>query len=222
MLQLIFIMDIIAYHTAWITCYTIIFLQLDALITKYGYARPYYCVHALHNAAIVYLTASEVAISFTHFNELMGRPANMTALQLCFALHIYHIAGYWRSFRMDDWLHHILMIGIALPLGGILPSSALLGFSLFFTTGLPGGIDYALLFAVRNGWVDRMTEKHVNRVLNVWIRSPGCMIQAGFTVAFLFAQPEHSGLQWYLGFIPAVLNYWNGQYFMEQIVVSSV
>ena len=44
--------------------------------------------------------------------------------------------------------HHILMIGIALPIGWFVDSKSLLGYSLFFTTGLPGGIDYFLLFLV--------------------------------------------------------------------------
>ena len=115
------------------------------------------------------------------------------------------------------------MIAVALPIGTFLESHTLTGMSLFFTTGLPGGVDYALLFGVRNGWIGRMTEKKINRALNVWIRSPGCATQAAFTLAYLCSTPEFE-VQGFgspkavLCLIPALLVYWNGQYFMGQVV----
>lgn len=202
----------------WISLYTFLFINLDHAIHAKQFSHPYYLIHALHNAAIVALTTSDVLITFTDFHNLHNYEVNIHALQLCFALHIYHLICYWREFRADDWIHHVLMIGVALPIGGLLPSTTLLGFSLFFTTGLPGGIDYALLFCVRNGWLARRTEKMANKFLNTWIRSPGCVAQAALTVTYMLSNSHEYGLLWYLGFIPAILNYWNGQYFMAQIV----
>ena len=124
------------------------------------------------------------------------------------------------QFRFDDWLHHILMIGVALPIGAYLPSSTLIGYSLFFSTGLPGGIDYALLFGVRNGWLAPLTEKRINRWLSEWVRSPGCASHAAFTIAYAFIMATGIyGQMFWLSVIPAVLMYWNGQYFMNQVVV---
>lgn len=194
------------------------FEYLDRFLTQIGLQNPYYAVHALHNALIVWSSASDVWTTFTDVHSLHDRQPNDVAAILCFALHFYHIAIYRDRFRPDDWLHHGLMIGIALPLGLLLPSSTFLGFSLFFTTGLPGGIDYALLFGVRNGWVDRMTEKRVNRWLNVWIRSPGAVAQATLVTAATLSAPETHWLMRAGCLIPAALNYWNGQYFMEQVV----
>ena len=111
------------------------------------------------------------------------------------------------------------MIGIALPIGGLVPSGTMLGFSLFFTTGLPGGIDYALLFLTRNFWLRRDVEKRINTWMNVWIRSPGCVAQAALSVVALYTN-AHTLLiyQWYAGLVAGLLNYWNGQYFMQQVV----
>jgi hypothetical protein len=113
---------------------------------------------------------------------------------------------------MDDWLHHVLMIGVAIPIGVAINSNTLMGFSLFFTTGLPGGIDYALLFLVRNNVLESMTEKRINRFCNVWIRSPGCIAHAILTLVFALKN-EYS-----LALIPSALTFWNGQYFMEKVV----
>ncbi len=195
----------------------VLFSGLDTTIQYFGYEGAYYGVHAVHNALIVASTWPNVLRTFSNFYTITIEQPNMLAIQLCFALHLYHCLMYWRKFRYDDWLHHGLMIGIALPMGCFLYSGTLIGFNLFFTTGLPGGIDYLLLFCVRNGWVHRITEKTWNRWLNVWIRSPGCQWQVALNLAYCLS----SYSPWYVkmvGCIPAVLTYWNGQYFMNQVV----
>jgi hypothetical protein len=207
----------------WITAATATFSFLDRLLTRCNMDGVYYAVHTVHNAAIVYLTIPDVIHTFLHFRQIHIFLTNYQAIYLCYGLHFYHCLLYWRKFRFDDWLHHILMIAVALPIGTFLEAHTLTGVSLFFTTGLPGGIDYALLCGVRNGWIDRMTEKKVNRALNVWIRSPGCAAHAAFTLAYLFSTPEFRLLGWsspsaVLGIVPALLVYWNGQYFMGQVV----
>ncbi len=201
-----------------ITCgYFSMFIALDRLITRIGLDGVYYFVHAIHNACMIYTTAPEVYTTLTDFTGLAAYPTNMNAVSLCFALHFYHIALYHKKFRYDDWLHHILMIFIALPIGLFVPSSTLLGYSLFFTTGLPGGIDYAILFGVRNNWIPRMTEKRINNWLNVWIRSPGCASHAALTLAYICSTQGTTVFQT-IGCIPPLLVFWNGQYFMQQVV----
>jgi hypothetical protein len=198
--------------------YFALFCGLDHAFAFFGLEGIYYAVHSIHNAAVVYVTCEEVWKTFTDFGNAILASNNYTALELVFALHFYHVAYYWRKFRYDDWLHHILMIGIALPIGGLVPAGTLLGFSLFFTTGLPGGIDYVVLFAQRNGWVGRETQKRLNTFLNVWIRSPGCVANAAYTLAYLSLMNSPFRLYWIAGLITATLNYWNGQYFMRQVV----
>lgn len=196
------------------------FSALDWVVTRLGFQSPYYIVHAFHNALIVCLTLPDVVETFLYIDSILMTPSNLVAGALVAALHVYHCLLYWRKFRADDWLHHILMITVALPIGFVAPPSTLLGYSLFFTTGLPGCIDYFLLFLVRNGMAERMTEKRVNRWLNLWIRSPGCASHAAFSVVFALAAPVSPAYQGIL-LIPAVLVYWNGQYFMEQVVVDA-
>ena len=200
--------------------YCLAFCCMDSLFHYYKLEGRYYGVHALHNALITASTLSDVLTTYTNFNLLHTYPNNYTAVELCAALHVYHIFYYCKRFKLDDWLHHILMIGIALPIGGLLPSGTLLGYSLFFTTGLPGGIDYTLLFLVRNGWLDSTVEKKVNHAIQVWIRSPGCVSHAALVCAYLSMHP--TTLLYKVGaLITAFLNYWNGQYFMQQVVYAA-
>jgi len=197
-----------------------LFCLADTLLSKTRLEGIYYAIHSIHNAAIVYVTAPEIYHTIVDFNGAQAAEPNMLALQFVFALHVYHILYYYQKFRFDDWLHHALMIGIALPIGGLVSSGTLLGYSLFFTTGLPGGIDYGLLFLTRNNWIARDVEKRINMWLNVWIRSPGCVSQAAFTFITLCARP-HIDAIWYAGMIAGILNYWNGQYFMAQVVYNA-
>jgi hypothetical protein len=199
------------------------FCLFDRLLSNYtSLDGIYYLIHSLHNGAIIYLTGQEVFDTLTNFKYVLTSPKNMIALEFVFALHLYHLAVYWRKFRFDDWLHHILMIGIALPIGWAADSGSLLGYSLFFTTGLPGGIDYALLFLTRNNWLNRNTEKIVNAWLNTWIRSPGCISHATLTLILVSIKSIPFSQMWWYGIIVAILTFWNGQYFMRQVVENNV
>jgi len=166
---------------------------------------------------IVAITAPDVYATITDLYGLEKYTTNLLAVQLCLALHFYHIALYWQKFRFDDWLHHGVMIGVAMPLGLFIQSYTLMGFSLFFTTGLPGGIDYALLFLVRNGYLEKHTEKSINTFLNVWVRSPGCVAMASLTLASALSRSMDCIAQ-SLCILPALLTFWNGQYFMQRVV----
>jgi hypothetical protein len=196
-----------------------LFTVMDRSLKALGYAKPYFAVHAIHNAAIVAITARDVYAAATDIHNIATYPINWTAVLLCYALHLYHLYVYWRSFYFDDWLHHGLMVAFALPMGSTVAAGALMGANLFFTTGLPGGINYALLFAERNGWITQETKNRFNTPVHVWIRGPGCTAVATLiaTTAWSNASPWHR----LAATVIAALTFWNGQYFMQQVVVSS-
>ena len=203
-----------------IACLTAAFAAFDRAIQAIRLQRPYYAVHVIHNAAIVALTAADIRTAI--LNPLPATtpllPTNWYAVYCCYALHLYHTLLYWRAFRFDDWLHHVLMIGVSLPLGSIASSGPLMGVSLFFTTGLPGGISYAALWLERNGVLSRTTEKAINQAANVWLRAPGCVFTATLIAQSVLVQPvEWQGVA---GLVCAALVGWNGLYFMQQAVAS--
>jgi hypothetical protein len=198
-----------------------LFLMSDKILSETRLQGIYYLIHAVHNMRIVWITAADVVHTVTDFHSLDKYPKNEEAIALVAALHFYHIVCYFQKMRFDDWLHHILMIFVALPIGYYLPSASLMGYSLFFTSGLPSLLDYILLFGVRNLWLHRMTEKRVNRWLNVWLRAPGCISHAVLTLTWILSN-EGTWEMKVLGCIPAALTYWNGQYFMQQVIEDHV
>lgn len=210
-------------HVAKITVLMTTFAALDRALLALRFQRPYYAVHVIHNLGVTALTWPDLITSVTRLSESQSLPINWEAVQFVYALHFYHTALYWRSFRFDDWLHHALMIGVALPLGCLVPAGPLMGFSLFFTTGLPGAIGYGALWLERNGWLSRLREKQISQAVNVWLRAPGCVAQGALTLAVTMSSPLSPAfsLLWWVGIVEAILNVWNGLYFMEQVVIAA-
>ena len=178
----------------------------------------YYANHALANAAIVSLTAKNVLdcylMNFSATSEELYTPK-----AIVYGLHFYHMLMYHNKMRFDDWLHHGLMVGVALPLTELVPASTILGHSMFFINGLPGMIDYTLLFLNRNNMISKYTEKSVNRILNTWIRCPGCVMTTGFILMNIGMNYDVMTIQQKMAsFAMAGCVYWNGVYFMDQVV----
>jgi hypothetical protein len=195
------------------------FCGLDYLLTLCNIGSPYYLLHTLHNIGIMYLTYEDVEHTLTNFHSLESYEVNTNAATLVVAFHLYHVVMYRNKLKYDDILHHVLMIAFAIPIGLLASSTTpLMGYSLFFATGLPGAISYFSLFLQRNDLIQRMTEKIINTWINVWIRAPGCVSHATLTLVWIFSSESDDNWRKLAGILPAILMYWNGQYFMRQAV----
>lgn len=200
-------------------------ILVDFIAEKFKIEGRYYLVHTICNFFITLLTFNDLIFTYVNFLDFINYPMNFRAATITFALHIYHTIWYFKKLRFDDWLHHILTCGLALPLTMFVNCGSLLGHSLFFLTGLPGGIDYFLLFLNRNGYINKMTEKKINNYLNLWIRCPGCISQAvvtaaGYSMINSLDDSLLSTYDLYTGVITGLIVFWNGVYFMNQVVVN--
>jgi len=194
------------------------FSLLEMLMEEFNIEGRYYANHALANAAIVSLTSKNMVdcylMRFSATNETLYAPKTIV-----YGLHCYHMLMYHEKMRFDDWLHHGLMVGVALPLTELVPASTILGHTMFFINGLPGMIDYSLLFLARNKMISKFTEKKVNRLLNIWVRCPGCVMTAGFILMNVGMNYNAMSIQQKMAsFAMAGCVYWNGVYFMDQVV----
>lgn len=200
--------------------FLIFYILLDYYLPETVMGK-YYLIHSINNAYLVYLTLPDVVNSYTDLFHFMDYQVNYEAAAVTFSLHFYHIISYFNKLRFDDWLHHILMVVVCLPLSIMVKGGCLLGHSLFFTTGLPGGIDYFMLFLVRNNFMRRITEKKINNYINLWLRSPGCTAQSVLTLVVLLDKNSLFNLkEKIIALTTAGLVFWNGIYFMNQVVVN--
>lgn len=196
---------------------TLSLCYIDGILEYFNVFGRYYLNHFFINSLISFYTFNDVILSYTEFNNIMNLPVNMTAIKLTYSIHFYHIIVYYNKFTFDDWLHHIIMVFFALPLGSYLKCGPIMGHSLFFLTGFPGGINYLLLFLQRNKLLEKQTQKYYNYYLNLLIRQPGCI--AVSVIALLGMINFNYTLldRIFISYIIAS-HYWNGIYFMEQVL----
>jgi hypothetical protein len=196
-----------------------IFIGIDYLLQKYKIEGRYYLNHVICNSIVVYGTFNSMLNSYDINNIITNEQLlylYYTKITI-YSLHIYHTVWYFNKLRKDDWLHHILMIGLVLPLTNCVPQNNIIAHGLFYTTGLPGLIDYSLLFLNRNNIIPRYFEKKINVLLNLWIRAPGCIMNSTLSISSLINNYNLlTNYQIYSGLIISSMVYWNGIYFMNQ------
>ena len=201
------------YYVIFVTMYC----KLDTILNKY-YKNNYYLLHFISNMLISVYSINDVILTYTDFNSSLTHEINYFPTIITYSLHSYHIINYYNKLLYDDWLHHILMCGIALPIGNFVNSGTMLNHSLFFLTGMPGGINYLLLFLNRNGHLSKMTQKMCNYYINIWIRAPGCIAHSTLTIVMAFNYHRNNP-DFFCILCTALLTFWNGMYFMEKVVV---
>jgi len=208
----------IGFYMVCFFLYLLIFIVSDKILGDKVEGK-YYLIHFINNLFITFYTYPNVIDSFVDLFNYANYVTNPQTVIITVALHLYHVIVYFKKLRFDDWLHHILMIAIVIPISVSMNVGCLLGLGLFFITGLPGGIDYLLLFLVRNKIIDKLLEKKINTYLNIWIRCPGCIIHSTMsTMVLLRIAPKLSYLSLLGCFSCMAIIFWNGIYFMNQVV----
>lgn len=199
---------------------TIGFILLDLILSFLNLKGIYYLNHAIANSAIVYYTIPDVIYCYTNYDIIEDRHKNYDAINMVFSLHLYHMTYYIKKLKFDDWLHHIIMILFALPFSLYFNIGAIISHALFFLSGLPGGIDYFLLFMARNNMLEKMTEKRVNNYINLWVRCPGALYSSNLILLYTSNNyQKYSYLTIITSFLIYLSVYWNGIYYMNRVVV---
>lgn len=215
-----FNMGMMGMNMLYLSFFWGLYVGIDKYIgTKYK--GKYYLIHGINNALIVYLTYNDTLNTFFDFKNVLTTNVSILPSIITLSLHLYHVYVYRAFFTQDDWTHHILM-GAALIFAHQFETGRLINYSLFFTTGFPGSIDYFLLFLVKNDKLDSIYEKKINSYINLWIRAPGCISHSVITLIVYYTYKySTSGYIEHIGFIStAAITYWNGIYFMNKVVIS--
>lgn len=192
---------------------------LDFGLAYHTKAR-YFTLHGLWNIIITVLIVPDMWKTLTdplsamlpeqHFSRW---PIIMVAV-----IHFWHCIGYG-FLSGDDYFHHITFAGVLCLVNFIWDWGYVTNFLIFFICGLPGGLDYLMLAAVKQGYLRKISEKRINKLLNVWCRGPGCVASACLVwINWVSGNTNH---------IPALvksltmfLAIYNGQYYSRRVVAS--
>lgn len=133
------------------------------------------------------------------------------------SLHNFHMIHNLKQINIDEIIHHVLtyifwffMLYLQHPIYIA---------SLIIMSGIPGGITYLLLFMKKINLIQSITEKSWSKNLNVWIRSPGC-VMFGFLYIVRSIILKHSIIDFSINLFIAIWTMINGIYFMDNICQS--
>jgi hypothetical protein len=207
---------------ALIVIFMLMLAAIDVLLVR-PFLHPkarYFALHASANTVCAIASFPDVyrALVTEPLDSFNGPSYSMVANSAAAAIHLYHCVAF--SLRADDIFHHLtftcVLCGLAIPFkhnGGVANNMGC-----FFLTGVPGGVDYVLLVLVKQGVIDRMTEKRWCVNINVWLRGPSMSIYF-----FLAWQAWWTGtvvLPTVFLIVVAALHFYNGQYYCQQAVES--
>ena len=183
--------------------------------TPFSQNVRWFFIHFIINTYITIYGFKDVLYSFTHLETCSITKWNygIELYSTIIALHIYHICHF--KLNKLDWLHHISMAIISSPIILLFNNTCPSIVGLWFTSGLPGAIDYFILWLVKMGYCDKQFEKKLYIEINVWLRSPGCIYAALLQLGMLPYLEQYSYMQ-LLGKIWLIfILFWNGQFFMH-------
>ena len=160
----------------------------------------------------MYYSISDIKLMFNNITNISNLKwtynSEITFIYACL-LHFYHILFF--KLNNADKLHHFFMLFICAPLT-YMTDNVFTSFALFFLTGLPGFIDYALLYFVKLGIIDSLTEKYAYLLITTWIRNPGCTMCV--ILAFILLKQTYDKLKLIYITLSTFITFVNGNYYL--------
>ena len=183
--------------------------------TKYSQNVRWFFIHCIMNIYMSVIGFDNIKYSIYNISQCsIEKWINGYEMYgIAMALHFYHIFNF--QLNKMDWIHHIMTAIITGPIILFTNPTCVSAVGLWFTSGLPGAIDYFLLWLVKMGYCDKKVEKLVYVIISCWFRAPGCIYTATIQIGLLshintLTLLEIIGRIW-----TSLIVYWNGVFFMH-------
>jgi hypothetical protein len=137
----------------------------------------WYLLHALVNTVVTIMVVPDCLALLRSPLDALDAPYTDVPLALTVGLHLFHCLRDAHKLTLVDWAHHLvsnmLVCGLVFPFR----YGPVVNWGCLFVCGLPGGIDYYLLYAVKEGWMTKLN-------VRLWMFStpflgfvPRCVLQ---------------------------------------------
>jgi len=187
-------------HLYYLFVWMIVFFAFDVSLVsaflrwaKLDESARWFALHVVGNIFVVWFSAPDAFKVLLWPNQYLayGPDVSLQCIYAAIALHIYHLVAYFPKLKKEDFIHHFVSAYMAGFFSLCASWGAVRSLHCFFITGLPGGIDYVMLLAVKAGKMNVLTEKKYNSLLNNWVRSVGIVISTAYIHLFIDRNQEH-------------------------------
>ena len=209
---------------SWIFIIDTIFIILHGIIhvLNRNIIYNFYCektrwflLHSIVNFIVVYYAIDDFTNCIINSDKCYILPWNDNSIKVfnyATSVHIYHCIFF--KLNDDDILHHLLMVFICGTLCYI-QGTIISSFALFFLSGLPGAIDYFLLYLVKIQKIDKLIEKKIYTLISNYFRAPGCCYTFSLGMNGVINNfNENKIIDGSILLITIILIFWNGQYYL--------
>jgi len=143
---------------------------------------------------------------------------NHWAILFVVAVHTYHCLAFPLS--KQDIFHHLMFVPTVGVYGGFFVEwGPVRNCVAFFISGLPGGIDYAVLVGVKRGSISKLFQKRLASKINLWCRGPFLGMLLPYTCYLACALGYVKGFSNCAKVMAiALLCCYNGIYYMEMAI----
>ncbi|VVU94525.1 hypothetical protein CPAV1605_250 [seawater metagenome] len=194
----------------------LLFVDILIYFTHKNYSRKthWFLLHSIMNICTFYSIIPDIFYSLYNWNQILSiEPDNWWGYAIVIAGHIYHCLAY--ELNSADIFHHVTMFVFAVPYTLIYQPYLMSNLPILTINGIPGAIDYFLLYLVKIGKINSDMEKYINVHLNIWFRCPISLLIVGGTIPVLIQLQKWES-------IPCMLAIaWNSIYF-QYITVRDV
>ena len=205
------VISILQYITLYIS---------DMAIYKYikKESTRYFLLHFLFNMYIVYITFNTfincLLNPFSIFDEDYNYYSTLSTISIM-NFHMYHLVTHVEELSLETILHHIIGAIINPLITVYNPVGKLPVIHNIMLCGIPGGIDYLLLYFVKMNIIERMTEKKINRFLNLLVRWPFIFLSNYLILLNVYNNNFVIPL---IIFVSIIINNFNAIYFCDKVI----
>jgi len=144
-------------------------------------STKYFLLHFIFNSWVTYYVFLDaIQIMINPLENFISNQYSLSGIITTLGILSFHLNHllFYSNLNIEDLIHHFVS-AILLPIIGVfLPYGNVMSLSNLTMCGIPGGIDYLLLFLVKQNYLGKLTEKKINRFLNLLIRWPIMFLSA--------------------------------------------
>jgi hypothetical protein len=166
------------YYIALQGIFYTVFIEFffDSLILRLNIKSNarYFFLHFIFNFFITIITLKDALLCLYNPLNNFDSPfiySGILSTGCISGFHIYHML-FFKIKNLEEWIHHIISCILVPFIGLNIPYGCALSLANLSMCGIPGGIDYFLLFLLKYNIIDKFTEKKINRLLNLVLRYP--------------------------------------------------